>query len=172
MPASGSHVMTNSRAASAMRASPPVSPGHATTQLDQPLLHRGWLGQQPPRPIRQARQHRLARLGHGPNLPTPRVLHRPLGDRRYSADRSRPRTTEGPRACWSCTASGHPSEVSACGRRTPSAPSPVAARRCVRRVPTRSPLRWMCSPMLVPASRARRRCGYRRWPSLRLIPPS
>ena len=148
-------------------------PGDA--QLDQPLLHRGWLGQQPPRLIRQTGQHRLARLGHGANLPVTQrcctgARPPPLGD--PPSLPPGPMHDGRPRACLSCTVSGRPSEVSACGRRTPSAPSPVAARRCVRRVPTRSPLRWMCSPMSVPASRARRRCGCRRWPSLRWIPPS
>ena len=153
MPASGSHVMTNSRAASAMRASPPVCPGQATLQLDQPLLHRGWLGQQPPRLIRQTRQHRLARLGHFANLPVTQrcctgARPPPLGD---PPSPPGPMHDGRPRACLSCTVSGRPSEISACGRRTPSAPSPVAARRCVRRVPTRSPLSGGCA----------RRCLFR-----------
>ena len=153
--------MTNSRAASAMRASPPVSPGHATpvrsaacpSRVARPAAAAPDQADPPASP-------RSSRPWHEPTAPRGCTVRRPP----YSADD--PHAHGRPRACWCCTASGHPSEVSACGRRTPSAPSPVAARRCVQRVPTRSPLRWTCSPMLVPASRARRRCGYRRWPSL------
>ena len=78
--------MTNSRTASAMRARPPVSPGHAATSSISRLSIAG--GSASNRCARSGRPASIASLvsDMGPNLPTARGLHRPLGDRRTVPD--------------------------------------------------------------------------------------